>query len=76
MSGFGELFSVNWWGFSSGSSARSFSLSEKQMYNKLMIKMASIDQLDKPIGPVPRKMVTFNPGLSQILSKVFLSDNM
>ena len=27
-------------------------------------------------GPVPRKMVKFNPGLSQILSKVFLSDKM
>ena len=27
-------------------------------------------------GPVPRKMVKFNPGLSQILSKVFLSKNM
>ena len=27
-------------------------------------------------GPVPRKVVKFNPGLSQILSKVFLSKNM
>ena len=27
-------------------------------------------------GPVPRKMVNFNPGLSQILSKVFLSKSM
>ena len=27
-------------------------------------------------GPVPRKIVKFNPGLSQILSKVFLSKNM
>ena len=27
-------------------------------------------------GPFPRKMVKFNPGLSQILSKVFLSKNM
>ena len=27
-------------------------------------------------GPVRRKMVKFNPGLSQILSKVFLSDKM
>ena len=27
-------------------------------------------------GPVLRKMVKFNPGLSQILSKVFLSKNM
>ena len=27
-------------------------------------------------GPVPRKMIKFNPGLSQILSKVFLSKNM
>ena len=27
-------------------------------------------------GPVPLKMVKFNPGLSQILSKVFLSKNM
>ena len=26
--------------------------------------------------PVPLKMVKFNPGLSQILSKVFLSKNM
>ena len=28
------------------------------------------------LGPVPRKMVKFNPGLFQILSKVFLSKNM
>ena len=27
-------------------------------------------------GPVPRKMVKFNPGFSQILSKLFLSENM
>ena len=27
-------------------------------------------------GPVPRKMVKFNLGLSQILSKVFLYKNM
>ena len=27
-------------------------------------------------GPVPRKMVKFNPGLSQILSKVFLYKNV
>ena len=27
-------------------------------------------------GAVPRQMVKFNPGLSQILSKVFLSKNM
>ena len=27
-------------------------------------------------GPVTRKMVNFNPGLSQILGKVFLSKNM
>ena len=27
-------------------------------------------------GPVPRKMIKFNPGLRQILSKVFLSKNM
>ena len=26
--------------------------------------------------PVPREMVNFNPGLSQTLSKVFLSENM
>ena len=30
----------------------------------------------KALGLVPRKMVQFNPGLSQILSKVFLSENM
>ena len=30
----------------------------------------------KALVPVPRKMVQFNPGLSQILSKVFLSKNM
>ena len=30
----------------------------------------------KALGPVPWKMVQFNPGLSQILSKVFLSKNM
>ena len=29
-----------------------------------------------PRGSVPRKMVKFNLGLSQILSKVFLSKNM
>ena len=28
------------------------------------------------LGPVPRKMVKFNPGLSEILSKVFLFKNM
>ena len=28
------------------------------------------------LGLVPQKMVKFNPGLSQILSKVFLSKNM
>ena len=28
------------------------------------------------LGPLPRKMVKFNPGLSQILSKVFLSKNL
>ena len=28
------------------------------------------------LGLVPRKMVKFNPGLSQVLSKVFLSKNM
>ena len=28
------------------------------------------------LGLVPRMMVKFNPGLSQILSKVFLSKNM
>ena len=28
------------------------------------------------LGPVPRKMVKFNPGLSQILSEVFLSKKM
>ena len=27
-------------------------------------------------GPVPLKMVKFNPGLSQILNPVFLSKNM
>ena len=30
----------------------------------------------KALGPVPWKMVQFNPGLSQILSKVFLPKNM
>ena len=30
----------------------------------------------KALGPVPRKMLQFNPGISQILSKVFLSENM
>ena len=28
------------------------------------------------LGPVPRKIVKFNPGLSQVLSKVFLSKNI
>ena len=28
------------------------------------------------LGPVPRTMAKFNPGLSQILSTVFLSKNM
>ena len=28
------------------------------------------------LGLVPRKMVKFNPGLSQVLSKGFLSENM
>ena len=31
---------------------------------------------NKSQGPVPRKMVKFNPGLSKISSKVFLSRNM
>ena len=26
-------------------------------------------------GPIPRKVVKFNPGLSLILSKIFLSKN-
>ena len=28
------------------------------------------------LGPVPRKMVTFNPGLSLVLRKVFFSKDM
>ena len=31
---------------------------------------------NKSQGPVPRKVVKFNPGLSKISSKVFLSRNM
>ena len=31
---------------------------------------------DKVQGPVPRKIVKFNPWLTEILSKVFLSKNM
>ena len=34
------------------------------------------DRKIQVMGPVPRKMVKFDPGLSQILSKVFLSKNM
>ena len=30
----------------------------------------------KHLGPVPRKVGKFNPGLSQFASKVFLSKNM
>ena len=33
-------------------------------------------QMPHPQGPVPWKLIKFNPGLSQILSKVFLSKNM
>ena len=32
--------------------------------------------LSKGLGPVPRKMVNFNPGLIQFLSKVFLNKNV
>ena len=34
------------------------------------------DRKIQVMGPVPRKMVKFNPGLSQILRRVFLSKNM
>ena len=38
---------------------------------------ARVDVFENGIlGLVPRKMVKFNPGLSQVLSKVFLSKNM
>ena len=34
------------------------------------------DRKIQVMGPVPRKLVKFDPGLSQILSKVFLYKNM
>ena len=36
---------------------------------------AQLSSLLLTLGLVPRKMVEFNPGLSKILSKVFLSKN-
>ena len=33
-------------------------------------------RIPKDLGPVPQKVVKFNPGLSQISSKVFLSKNV
>ena len=41
-----------------------------------MSDLVWISFFPKTLGPVPRKMVQFNPGLSQILSKVFLSENL
>ena len=38
--------------------------------------MCAIILNSKDLDPVPQKMVKFNPGLSQILSMVFLSKNM
>ena len=34
------------------------------------------DRFVKTRGPVPRKVIKFNPRLSQILSTVFLSKNV
>ena len=39
--------------------------------NGYLVEQYTKFQLIKPPGPVPQKMVKFNPGLSQIFSKVF-----
>ena len=39
-------------------------------------EIARIRKTHCHMGPVPRKMVKFNPGLSLVLSKVFLSKDM
>ena len=38
--------------------------------NGYLVEQYTKFQLIKPPGPVPQKMVKFNPGLSQIFSKV------
>ena len=47
-------------------------------YNHLTLKIFTSNKTEPTPrqGPVPQKMVKFNPGLSQISSKVFLSKNM
>ena len=39
-------------------------------------RLRSCERIYEVWARVPRKMVNFNPGLRQILSKVFLSENM
>ena len=45
-------------------------------YDGSSTTMKSLQTILNVLGPVPRKVVKFNPGISQILSKVFLSKNM
>ena len=47
-------------------------------YNHLTLKIFTSNKTEPTPrqGPVPQKVVKFNPGLSQISSKVFLSKNM
>ena len=46
------------------------------MFKKEKKERKSLIRIKVQVGPVPQKMVKFKPGLSQILSKVFLSKNM
>ena len=46
------------------------------MFKKEKKERKSLIRIKVQVGPVPQKMVNFKPGLSQILSKVFLSKNM
>ena len=46
------------------------------MFKKEKKERKSVIRINIQMGPVPQTMVKFKPGLSQILSKVFLSKNM
>ena len=44
--------------------------------SKNKVRTSEAGPYNRDLGPVTRKMVNFNPGLSQFFSKVFLSTNM
>ena len=46
------------------------------MFKKEKKERKGLIRIKVQVGPVPQKMVKFKPGLSQILSKVYLSKNM